>query len=170
MKKMPAVLICAVRLRAVPEETGSAWKPLQFLIGMWDARTEGGSAGAASSGTYTFQWELKKHILVRRAAGAECKGPSDFSCEHSDRLFVYQDAPEKPLRAIFFDNEGHVIHYNVAATEPGSVVFLSESSQPGPQYRFSHALKGRTLSGKFEMRLPGQPDFTTYLAWSGGRK
>ena len=37
---------------APPSDT---WKPLQFLIGTWEAKTQGGTAGAASSGTYTFQ-------------------------------------------------------------------------------------------------------------------
>jgi hypothetical protein len=175
MKKMLAVMFCAAGLwvqgsQAPPKETESVWTPLQFLIGTWEAKTEGGSAGAVGSGAYDFQLELKKHVLVRRAAGAECKGPADFNCEHTDLLFVYQDAPGKPLRAIFFDNEGHVIHYDVSAPEPGKAVFLSDASQAGPQYRLSYALKGGTLSGKFEMRLPGQPDFTTYLAWSGWRK
>lgn len=79
-------------------------------------------------------------------------------------LYVYQDAPGQPYKAIYFDNEGHVMHYDVSISGPGSVVFLSG------QYRLSYELKGSTLYGKFQMRAPGQTEFTSYLEWSGGRK
>jgi uncharacterized protein YaiE (UPF0345 family) len=26
------------------------------------------------------------------------------------------------------------------------------------------------MSGKFQMKMPGQPDWKTYLEWSGGKK
>jgi hypothetical protein len=148
-----------------------AWKQLRFLIGTWDAKTLGGSAGAASSGTYSFQLELRDHILARHtSSSAGCKGPASFDCEHGDLLYVYQDAPSQPYKAIYFDNEGHVIHYDVSIPSPSNVVFLSSSSQPGPKYRLSYELKGSTMVGKFQMRAPGQAEFTSYLEWSGEKK
>jgi hypothetical protein len=147
-----------------------AWKQLRFLIGTWDAKTVGGTAGAASSGTYSFQLELRDHILARHASNAGCKGPAGFDCEHGDLLYVYQDAAGQPYKAIYFDNEGHVIHYGVSIPSPGNVVFLSSSSQPGPQYRLSYELKGSAMFGKFQMRAPGKAEFTSYLEWSGEKK
>jgi hypothetical protein len=68
------------------------WKALSFLEGTWDAHTQGGSAKAQSSGTYTFKPELKHHVLVRSSsASAACRGPKGFDCEHSDVLYVYQE-------------------------------------------------------------------------------
>jgi hypothetical protein len=170
-----ALLICAPVL---PAQNASApsnnaaeqWKPLQFLVGTWEAKTLGGSAGAAATGTYTFQFELKNHILSRRTNSVDCKGPADFNCEHSDLLYIYPDAPGGPLRAVFFDNEGHVIHYDVTVPKAMSVVFISDSAQKGPQYRLGYELKGRELFGKFEIRMPGGKAFTTYLEWSGRSK
>ena len=161
-----AACFCA---SGAPAQT-DAWKQLRFLIGTWDAKTLGGSAGAASSGTYSFQLELRDHILARHSSSAGCKGPASFNCEHGDLLYVYQDAPDPPYKAIYFDNEGHVIHYDVSIPSPGSVVFLSSSSQPGPQYRLSYELKGSTMLGKFQMRAPGQAEFASYLEWSGEKK
>jgi hypothetical protein len=43
------------------------WKGLAFLEGTWDAHAQAGSAGARSNGTYTFEAELKHHVLVRRS-------------------------------------------------------------------------------------------------------
>ncbi len=65
----------------------------------------------------------------------ECKGPAGFDCEHGDFLYVYQDAPGQPYKAIYFDNEGHVIHYDVSTPTPTTAIFLSDASKPGPQFR-----------------------------------
>jgi hypothetical protein len=146
------------------------WKPLQFLIGTWDAKTQGGSAKAVGSGTYTFQLELRNHILARHSGGEECKGPADFNCAHSDLLYVYQDGPRQPYKAIYFDNEGHVIHYEVSTPSASSVIFLSDASRPGPQFRLSYSLDGSTMSGKFQIRMPGQAAFNSYLEWTGAKK
>lgn len=169
-------LLCAPTVLAQDASQASrnndsdAWRPLRFLVGTWEAKTTGGSAGAVSSGTYTFQLELRDHILARHTAGAGCKGPADFNCEHSDLLYVYQNVPGKPFHAIFFDNEGHVIHYGVSVENPETVIFLSDPSAAGPQYRLSYELKAGVMYGKFAMRMPGQPDFKPYLEWSGTKK
>jgi hypothetical protein len=175
IKKLVAtVLFCAPSLLAqtasnsVP--TTAAWKPLEFLIGTWEARTQGGSAGAAGSGTYSFKTDLRDHVLARHSSTTGCKGPTDYNCEHGDLLYVYPDAIAKSYKAIYFDNEGHVIHYEVSTPTPTTATFLSNPSQPGPQFRLSYELKGSTMYGKLQMRMPAQTEFKSYLEWSGERK
>jgi len=146
------------------------WQSLRFLLGAWEAKTGAGSAGAAASGTYTFQLELKNHVLARHSSSAGCKGPADFDCEHGDLLYVYQDSAAQPLKAIYFDNEGHVIHYDVATPAANTVVLVSAASESGPQYRLTYELKGSVMAGRFQLRLPGQSEFRSYLEWSGERK
>jgi hypothetical protein len=178
MVKTPAtfILFCAVGLYAhelfAAESAAAAdpWQSLQFLLGTWEAKTEGGSANATGSGTYIFQRELGKHILARYSGSKGCKGPADFNCEHGDLLFVYQDSQRQPLKAIYFDNEGHVIHYDVTVPAPGSAIFLSDGSREGPQFRLTYVLAGAVMSGKFQVRMPGQTDFKSYLEWSGTKK
>jgi hypothetical protein len=162
-----APALCAQDASAPSNDAAEQWKSLQFLVGTWEAKTLGGSAGAAGNGTYTFQFELKNHILSRRTNSIDCEGPADFNCEHTDLLYVYPDIPGGPLKAVFFDNEGHVIHYDVTVPKAMSVVFVSDSTRKGPQYRLSYRLNGRELSGKFEIRMPGGEAFKTYLEWSG---
>jgi hypothetical protein len=145
------------------------WKALEFLEGTWAAHTKGGSANAQASGTYTFKSELKHHVLVRRSSdSAACSGPKGFDCEHSDVLYVYQEAKGRPPKAIYFDNEGHVIHYDVTTPDSATAVFISDQSQPGPQFRLLYELKDAVMSGKFQMRLPGQAEWKSYLEWTGG--
>jgi hypothetical protein len=147
------------------------WKALGFLEGTWDAHAQGGSAKAQSRGTYTFKPELKHHVLVRSSgAYAACRGPKSFDCEHSDVLYVYQEAEDQPLKAIYFDNEGHVIHYDVSTPDSTTAMFISKPSQTGPQFRLVYELKDAVMSGKFQMRMAGQAEWKSYLEWTGAKK
>ena len=69
----------------------------------------------------------------------------------------------------YFDNEGHVIHYDVSTPSPTSVVLLSDSSQPGPQFRLAYELKGQIMYGTFQMGILGQQEWNSYLDWSRGK-
>ena len=162
--KAIAALLCASALSA---QTPDPWKSLRFLIGTWEGKTQGGSAGAASAGVYTFQLDLKGHVLGRYGAYTACAGPADFNCEHGDMLYVYE-AAGGPLKAIYFDNEGHTIHYDVTTPAADTAVFLSAAGQPGPRFRLTYELKGGVMSGKFQMSMPGQTEFRSYLEWAGG--
>jgi hypothetical protein len=85
-------------------------------------------------------------------------------------LYIYQDPPGQPLKAIYFDNEGHVIHYGVSTPTPNSAVFISDESAPGPHFRLVYELKGGVMFGKFQMRMAGKTEWTSYLEWSGGKR
>lgn len=169
MKRMFALLASAVAL-SVAAQTGSngtdSFSSLKFLEGTWAAQAKG-NPGVAASGTYTFREELGNHVLVRHSNSQHCKGPEDFDCGHQDVLYIYQDGESQPLKAIYFDSEGHVIHYQVSTPTVTSAEFLSDSSQPGPQFRLLYELQGNTMFGKFRMRMPGQNDWKSYLEWSG---
>lgn len=160
------VLLSAVSLCAQADHP--ALKPLAFLEGTWEAKTQQASSTATAAGDYTFAKELGGHILSRHSATANCKGPASYDCDHRDLLYVYPDGPA--LKAIYFDNEGHVIHYNVSTPVPNSVVFLSDPSIPGPQFRLTYQLQDAVMSGKFQIRMPGQTEWKSYLEWSGPKK
>jgi hypothetical protein len=153
-----------------PPSQPDPWITLRFLLGSWESKTTGGVAQAQASAGYAFRLELRDHILARHSRSGACNAPDDFDCQHSDLLYVYPDGSKAGLQAIYFDNEGHVIHYDVSNPAPNSAVFLSDPAQPGPQYRLSYELFANILSGKFELKMPGQADFTSYLEWSGKQR
>jgi hypothetical protein len=165
-------LICAAQAsgQSAPAPAPDPFKALSFLEQNWEANTNG-YGGIKSIGTYTFRRELGGHVLARRSTSdVDCKGPATFDCEHGDILYVYEEAPGQPLKAIYFDNEGHVIHYDVTTPTATSVVFLSEPSRPGPKFRLSYELKDAQMFGKFQTQMPGQTEWKSYLEWSGGKK
>lgn len=96
-----------------------------------------------------------------------CKGPADFDCQHGDLLYIYSAGSGETLQAIYFDYEGHVIQYGVSTPKPTMAVFLSDPTQPGAQFRLSYELAEGVMTGKFQMKMPGQAEFMSYLEWSG---
>ena len=71
--------------------------------------------------------------------------------------------------ADYWDNEGHVIHYKIAA-DGKSAVFVSPEDAAGPRYRLTYVLTAaNTVSIKFEIAPPGKP-FQTYLEGKARRK
>ncbi len=133
----------------------------------WEAKTTGGVAQAQAQAAYTFRLELRDHILARHSRTGACVSSDDSQCQHSDLLYIYPGTNGQGFEAIYFDNEGHVIHYGVSIPKPGTVVLLSDAAQPGPQYRLTYTFLDGVMSGELEMQMPGQTAFTSYLEWSG---
>jgi hypothetical protein len=164
---------CFQLLSAQPSPPTSADQPLRvlsFLEGTWDAKTSRASSGIDASGAYTFKKELGGHILARYSSSAGCVGPADSDCKHGDLLYVYQDPVNRALKAIYFDNEGHVIHYDVSTPGPARAVFISDATAPGAQYRLTYELKGAVMQGRFQIRQQGEAEWVSYLEWSGAKK
>ncbi|MDE1155044.1 MAG: hypothetical protein PW735_04860 [Acidobacteriaceae bacterium] len=162
-----AATICALPACAQTQPEPSPWKPLEFLLGTWEAHASG-AAGADSIGSYTFGYELKNHVLARHSKAGSCKGPANFNCSHSDLFYVYEE--DSGLKAIYFDNEGHVIHYVVSSPQPGTAVFLSNASAAGPRFRLTYVLHGSVMEGTFELQMPGQSAWHPYLTWTGQKQ
>lgn len=165
MRFLPAFLVLPL-LAQLSSQPADPWKALGFLQGTWEAKASGDS-GAQVQGTYTFQMELKNHVLARHSRYAGCRDPADFDCEHGDLLYVYQESPGEPLKALYLDNEGHVIHYSVSTPTATSAEFISDPSKSGPQFRLLYELHGADMSGKFPIKMPGQNEWKSYLEWTG---
>jgi hypothetical protein len=142
-------LLLAPAVQAQP--AASPFEPLQFLIGTWTG--EGTGQPGAGQGEFSFQPELNGQVLVRRSYNQLASGP-----RHEDLMIVYLEGMP---RAIYFDSEGHVIHYTVSTPARNTAVFESADA---PGYRLTYALEGKKLNGKFE--VGGK----TYLTWTTVKK
>lgn len=56
-----------------PTHPSDPWHSLRFLIGTWQAKTQGGTAAATAVGTYTFRLDLGDHVLARHTARQDAK-------------------------------------------------------------------------------------------------
>jgi hypothetical protein len=105
---------------------------------------------------------LNRKIIVRHNSAKYTSG-----VEHGDLMVIYLE--DSMPRAMYFDSEGHVIHYAVAFPSVNRVIFESEASQAGPKYRLSYWLEGKSLHGKFEIAAPSS-EYKVYLSWSSKRQ
>lgn len=166
MRFVAAVLLFASGVFAQSATNQARWKPIEFLFGDWTAKGGGTSTGQGA-GDFSFKPEVNGQIVVRKNF-AEYTSGLEAGTRHDDLMIVYSDAPDGPLRAMYFDSEGHIIHYTIT-TFTNRVVFESDATQPGPKYRLSYSMNNKTLEGKFEVAPPGA-EFKTYLNWSSVKK
>ena len=116
------------------------------------------------------------HALVHYRSGdafsAIAVGQSSFDREHSDVLYVYQDARDQPLEGHLFRQRRPRFHYQLRSQLPTRPQrSLSPMLRPpDPSFQLVYRLKDSVMSGKFQMRMPGQAQWRSYLEWNGGKK
>ncbi len=137
----------------------SDWERLEFLIGEWVSPVSG-QPGEGIAGFSTFSYALDKKIIIRNSRAEFAPAPGEEKgLVHDDLLIIYQQPGESQLRAIYFDNEGHIIHYRVQFqdAQPG-VVFESEATEKSPQARLAYTVEGDgTLVTEFSVAFPNGP-------------
>lgn len=139
------------------------WRAWRYLLGEW----EGGNTGdpGQGTGTFTFSFDLDENILVRRSHTVYPSTPQREAFAHDDLIIIYTEYTGVK-RAVYFDNEQHVIHYAARVSPDGSTIILESNPLPGmPQFRFSYFKTSEdAVNARFEMTPPGKPgEFFTYL-------
>jgi len=155
------------------QETAPAtsFDQLKYLLGEWVG--EGGGDPGQGTGGFSFNLDLQGKIMVRRNYADYPATDDKPASRHDDLMIIYQENPSLPLKAAYFDSEGHVINYNVEiSTDQVTIVFITDLSAPGPRFRLSYSkTDDNNLGIKFEMSPPGQPDsFSPYIVASAHRK
>jgi len=153
------LLLAAQGSAATPTESPLA--ELSFLVGGWQAAGTGDPG--RSVGEFSFEWAADRHALVRHNEAVTSTG------RHKDIMLVYAQ-PDGTVHAIYADNEGHTIDYDVTIdSTQHRVVF--ESPGAGPRFRLWYQLHpDGTMSTGFEIAQPGSTEFQTYLEGSARHK
>jgi hypothetical protein len=160
LPSIAVILVFAVRPAAFADD--DVWGPYRYLVGDWVG--EGSGRPGQGTGRFSFRWDLQKHVLVRRNVSEYPAAQGRPAAVHED-LMVIHPGEKGAMKAVYFDSEGHVIHYTVEAKDREALVFVSEPSPSAPRFRLSYAKEGADgVLIKFEMAPPGKPDgFGTYL-------
>jgi hypothetical protein len=140
------------------------WGPLSFLLGNWSGAGSG-KPGEAIAGSASFSFELDKKVIIRKNRAEFAPKPGERSrAVHEDLMIIYPQQGDGHFRAIYFDNEGHVINYSISfpAKQP-SAVFESEGAGEGPRFRlvYEPAANGG-LRTEFFIAPPGG-EFRSYI-------
>ena len=138
---------------------------LRFLVGDWQAID--GQPG--ERGGFSFALGVQNRVMTRTNYAIYDATPNRPASRHDDLMVVYADGAA--LKADYFDNEGHVIRYDVASKRDREAVFLCPPTAKEPGYRLSYVLMPEgMLKGQFEVSPPGDRDaFKTYLTWTAKR-
>jgi len=140
--------------------------PLRFLVGDWQAV----NSPPGETGGFTFALSVQNHVITRTNYAVYEANASRPASRHDDLMVIYAEVGA--LKADYFDNEGHVIHYDVASRRDREAVFLSAPTPKEPGYRLSYVLMPEgLLKGQFEVSAPGDREaFKTYLTWTARRR
>jgi len=152
------LLICAAPIGA-QTATPANGNTLKFLMGKWvgEGTAETGQVGG---GWATFEPEVQGKIIMRKSHSAYPAGNGRPAIAHDDLMVIYPDAALGQLRALYSDNEGHVIAYTVTGSTDGkSVVFLGDVSAKEPRFRLTYTLtQPGHITIAFEIAQPDKPD------------
>jgi hypothetical protein len=159
-----ALIGCAAIARAQPASSDPL-APLRFLIGEWRAidNTPGESGG------FAFTLSVQNHVMTRTNYAVYEANATHPASRHDDLMVIYAEGGA--LKALYFDNEGHVIHYDVSSRRDREVVFHAAPTAGDPGYRLSYVLMPEgLLKGQFEVSPPGDREaFKPYLTWTARR-
>ena len=143
---------------AAPQDALSVVAP---LLGRWVAESDPRAAGV--TGWTTFSRDLGDKVVVRKNHASYPAKEGKPASDHDDLMVIF--AEDGRLRAEYFDNEGHVIRYEVRAPAPDTLVLLSDARPGAPRFRLTYAVTGAvTLALTFEIAPPGASEFRPYIS------
>jgi hypothetical protein len=156
------VLACVAVASPARAQAPDPWSDFRFLLGQWEGAGKG--APGAGGGTFSFELALDGNVLIRRSHSEYPATKDRPATIHDDLMLVYREGTA--VRALYVDNEKHVIHYDVAlGSSPRTITFTSPVEPDAPRFRFIYrVIDTDTVNNRFEIAPPGKPDaFTLYI-------
>ena len=158
------LLLPALAFTTADTDAGPPRDPLAAvgpLLGRWVAEPDSRQPGV--TGWTTFERGLGDRVVVRKNHASYPPRDGRPASEHDDLMVVFAD--DGKVRADYWDNEGHVIRYEVQSPAANRLVFLSEARPGAPRFRLTYAWPqpGR-LELTFEIAPPGATEFRPYIS------
>ena len=145
----------------------TTWNHWNWLAGDWIG--EGSGTPGQGSGWFSFTPELNGKIIVRKSHSEYPAAKDKPEIIHDDLMVVYLDDDQQPNKAIYFDNEGHIINYTITYSD-ANIVFTSSKALNSSVFRLTYIpLNKETINVKFEMSRDGL-NFQTYVEGKSVRK
>jgi hypothetical protein len=146
------------------------WEDWNYFLGEWTGEGEG--APGQGSGGFRFDFDLQGQILLRRNFAEYPATAEKPAYRHDDLMIIYRD-PAQGFRAMYWDNEGHIIFYAAEfSQDKNKLTLLGDIMPSAPRFRFTYQKVNDDVMGiKFEIAPPGKPeDFSPYIEATARRK
>lgn len=141
-------------------QQNTKWDKWSWLMGEW--KGEGSGQTGQGGGTFSFTYDLDKNIIVRKSHSEYPATVNKPEIIHDDLMIIYPDNKQESARAIYFDNEGHVINYLISFAD-SSIILESCKEGNTPVFRLTYLqLENDMVNTKFEMSQDGHK-FMTYV-------
>jgi len=152
-----ALTVQSARAAASSAKFGMKWNA---LIGEW--KGEGASGGGGACG---FHRDLSDQIIMRTNHATLQTSGGRPANPHDDLMVIYPGTSEDKAKAMYFDNEGHVIEYDAEWSADGTALTFLSKPGMGPQFRLTYKRADpKAFMVTFEMAPPGQASFKPYTS------
>jgi hypothetical protein len=161
------MLLCVNAIAAKPNKPATdapqpasgtdRWKAFRFLIGSWSG--DGAGPAGQGSGDLAVETDLNDSIL---------KMTNLVNFTGTDKKTTYRSTMvvSAGSKALFIDNEGHVLHYTVSVG-PRTITFVSVPEPNSPRFRFTYTdLGGKQVKCAFDIAPP--PNINKYTIHVSG--
>jgi regulator of extracellular matrix RemA (YlzA/DUF370 family) len=163
-----AALAGAPSSRLAAAGQAPAWDRWAFVVGEWVG--EGSGNPGQGTARFSFAFDLDRRILVRKSHNEFPASAGRPAAVHDDLLIVYPEGSR--TRAVYFDNEDHVIYYTLEpSTSLKALTLVSDTTAGAPRFRLVYSAAGDgTLRIRFDIAPPDKPDaFAAYLEGTARR-
>jgi hypothetical protein len=158
-------IMTALLSRNAFSQSDNSWEKWSWLMGEWEG--EGSGQPGSGGGSFSFRKDLDNKILMRTNHSDYPATNDRPAINHNDIMIIYPGS--NSTRAIYFDNEGHVINYAITLSNK-AVTFISDRIQNMPVFKLSYSLVNpQSVIIKFEMSQDGET-FKTYLEGSASKR
>lgn len=156
------ILFFALTLPLLAQNSIPGWEKWQYLLGEW--KGEGSGQPGTGSGMFTIKPKLEGNILERKGRTEIAATATQPASVHEDVTIIYKNRDGNPDKAIYFDNEKHVINYAITYSE-NKIVMTSEAIPGAPRFRLVYdKMDEKRVNIRFEIAMPNAPeDFKMYL-------
>jgi hypothetical protein len=160
------LIVFAISSSSYSQQT-KVWDSWNWLIGEWIG--EGSGQPGQGGGTFSFSLDLNNKIMVNKSHSEYPATENKPAIIHESMMITSLDYKGTPSKAVYYDNEGHTINYQITY-EDKSIVFTSEKIPNTPIFRLTYTeLNPQVVNTKFEMSQDGL-NFMNYIEGKSKRK
>src|SRR6266487_2606252 len=105
------IILSGIAIPSLSQTQTSSWEKLNALTGDWVA--EGAGQPGAGTGSFSFEYDLNNKVMVRKSHSEYPSSDNKPAVVHDDLMVIYVINPTESFKAVYFDNEGHVINYSI---------------------------------------------------------